>query len=132
MRSVLVVSIILLSACNGADEEVAPPAGAEANESVSNPVVGAQTDSLPMSAEVYELDSLGFGFRILQGETPMIDQPHIPAVSGMNGFASAADAQKVAELMMYKINNGIMPPSITIEELDSLQIDYERSDLKQN
>jgi hypothetical protein len=40
----------------------------------------------------------------------------------MKGFATREDAEKVANLMLYKVKNGIMPPTVSIEEMDSLKI----------
>lgn len=64
----------------------------------------------------------GFGYDILVDGTLFIHQPNIPAVPGNNGFKNEADAKKVAELMTYKIKNNIVPPTITIEEMDSLKV----------
>ena len=50
----------------------------------------------------------------------------IPAVPGNQGFATESDAKKVGELMLYKIKNKIMPPSIDVRELDSLGIKYRK------
>jgi hypothetical protein len=64
----------------------------------------------------------GFGYDLIADGKPMIHQPHIPAISGLKGFASKADAEKAGMLMKYKIEKGIMPPTISMEELDSLKI----------
>ena len=64
----------------------------------------------------------GFGYDLLDGGKQTIHQPHIPAISGLKGFASKADAEKAGRLMKYKMENGIMPPTISVEELDSMKI----------
>jgi hypothetical protein len=66
----------------------------------------------------------GFGYDLLNGGKVTIHQPHIPAVSGTSGFSSKEDAEKVGNLMLLKIQKGIMPPTITVEELDSLGIKH--------
>ena len=66
----------------------------------------------------------GFGFEILQGTNPLIIQPHIPAVQGIKGFETKEQASIIGNYMIYKINNGIMPPSISVQDLDSLKIIY--------
>jgi len=66
----------------------------------------------------------GFGYDLLNGGKVSIHQPHIPAVSGTSGFATKAEAEKTANLMLLKIQKGIMPPTITVEELDSLGIKH--------
>jgi hypothetical protein len=66
----------------------------------------------------------GWGYEIYQAKKRYIIQPNIPAISGNKGFASKGDAQKVAALMLKKIMNHELPPTITIEELNALHIAY--------
>jgi hypothetical protein len=62
----------------------------------------------------------GFGYDILIYDAVYNHQPHIPAINGMRGFHKKEQAQKAAELVVYKIRNNIMPPSLSPQELDSL------------
>ncbi len=64
----------------------------------------------------------GYGYDVMKEGKVIIRQPTIPAISGNKGFASKEDAEKVGNLMVIKIENGIMPPTISIEDLDSLKI----------
>jgi hypothetical protein len=66
----------------------------------------------------------GYGYSILMDGKMYVHQPHIPAVPGNKGFASVADAKKAGALIKYKVEHHIMPPSVTVEELDSLKIKY--------
>jgi hypothetical protein len=66
----------------------------------------------------------GWGYEIYQAKKRYIIQPNIPAIAGNKGFASKEDAQKVAALMLKKIMNHELPPTITIEELNALHIAY--------
>jgi len=77
-----------------------------------------------LSLKVTESDNAGYGFEILQGANTLIIQPHIPAIQGIKGFETDQQASIVGNYMIYKINNGIMPPSISIQDLDSLGINY--------
>ena len=52
----------------------------------------------------------------------MVHQPNIPAVMGNRGFSTEEDAAKTADLVMYKLKNNIMPPSVSVSELDSIGI----------
>ncbi|MCC7303236.1 MAG: DUF4907 domain-containing protein [Bacteroidia bacterium] len=64
----------------------------------------------------------GFGYDIkIDGKT-YIHQPNIPAVPGNDGFIEEERARKTGELVAYKVKNNIMPPSVTLEELDSLGV----------
>jgi hypothetical protein len=40
----------------------------------------------------------------------------------MHTFVSEAEAYRVAELVVEKINNNLMPPTISIDELNYLNI----------
>ena len=62
-------------------------------------------------------EGIGWGYDIYEGSSIRIHQPHIPAVEGNRGFSSEAQAIKVAELVIYKLENGIVPPSITKQEM---------------
>lgn len=62
----------------------------------------------------------GWGYEIQRAGKTFIRQAYIPVLSGNQPFASSEDAQKIGQLMIHKISNGIMPPSITQQELDSL------------
>jgi hypothetical protein len=65
---------------------------------------------------------LGWGYDIYMNGSLYVHQPHIPAVSGNKGFNSEKDAKRTAELVVYKIKNNILPPSVTVKELDSLGV----------
>jgi hypothetical protein len=63
----------------------------------------------------------GWGYNIMAGEKIYIKQEFIPAVPGKQGFKSAADAQRVGDLVVQKIGSDRMP-AISIRELDSLGV----------
>ncbi len=63
-----------------------------------------------------------FGYDILNDNRKMIHQPSVPGMPGNKGFAKKADAEKVARLVMNKINHNQMPPTVSKHELDSLRI----------
>ena len=65
---------------------------------------------------------IGWGYQILNNDKLYINQPHIPAVAGIKGFSDENKAQITANFMIYKLNNGIFPPTISVEELDSLGV----------
>lgn len=65
-----------------------------------------------------------YGYEILIHQKVVIRQQNIPGLPGNNGFVKVEDAKKVAELMLKKLRDGIMPPTIEKKELDSLRITY--------
>ena len=64
----------------------------------------------------------GWGYQILNNGDLYINQPHIPAVAGNKGFDSEAKAATTGDFILYKLNNGLFPPTISQEELDSLGV----------
>ena len=76
------------------------------------------TDSKAVEYVVVETEN-GYGYRIYIDGKLSINQPNIPALQGTAGFDNEADASKIAELAVSKIKQGIMPPTITVEELEA-------------
>jgi hypothetical protein len=52
----------------------------------------------------------------------MIHQTSAPGLPGNEGFKTKADAEKVALLVIDKIEKGEMPPTISIEEMKKLNV----------
>ncbi len=83
-----------------------------------------------VSVEIFSNDTTadaalkGYGYNILMDGNMYVHQPHIPAVPGNKGFSTVADAKKAGTLIKYKVEHHIMPPSVTLEELDSLGINW--------
>ena len=77
-----------------------------------------------LTLKITDSEYNGFGFEILRGTNPLIIQPHIPAIQGIKGFNTKDQASIIGNYMIYKINHGIMPPSISVQDLDSLGITY--------
>ena len=61
-----------------------------------------------------------FGYDIYLYGSVLVHQPARPGLSGNAGFATEEDAMKVAELVIKKIRNNEMPPTVTMEELRAL------------
>ncbi|MEN9440383.1 MAG: hypothetical protein RLZ33_459 [Bacteroidota bacterium] len=80
-----------------------------------------------LASEKYEVITTenpdqSFGYQILKDGKLMIDQKNIPAIQGNRGFSSKSDAEKIANFAIDKIKKGAFPPTISVEELDSLGI----------
>jgi Domain of unknown function (DUF4907) len=63
-----------------------------------------------------------YGYDILIDGAKFIHQPYIPSISGNKGFATKEKAEATAQLVIHKLKNNIMPPSLSPKELDSLGI----------
>ncbi len=73
------------------------------------------------SYEIFKAGN-GYGYDILMNGNKVIHQPNIPAIEGNRGFSTEEDAKTVAEFAITKIERGIMPPTISLNELDSLRV----------
>jgi hypothetical protein len=63
-----------------------------------------------------------FGYDILLYGRPLVHQPNIPGLPGNEGFTTTGRAQKVAEFVVKKIRKNEMPPTVTIEDLNSMGV----------
>ncbi len=58
-----------------------------------------------------------FGYDIYSDGKLFIHQPNIPGLPGNNGFKTKALAESIAQLVIKKITNGEMPPTVSVNEL---------------
>ena len=63
-----------------------------------------------------------FGYDILISGRAMIHQPSVPGLPGNEGFKREERARKVAELVIKKIRNNEMPPSVSLSEMNDLNV----------
>lgn len=61
-----------------------------------------------------------WGYDILSAGKVLIHQPNIPAIPGNKGFELETQATQLAQLVVRKINAGIMPPSVSSEEVKGI------------
>jgi hypothetical protein len=73
--------------------------------------------------EVFETQG-GWGYRIRQDTTMVIEQRSVLHSEGNQGFQTKKQALATAQLVKQKLDNGIFPPAISRQELDSLGINY--------
>ncbi|TAE59100.1 MAG: DUF4907 domain-containing protein [Bacteroidetes bacterium] len=62
----------------------------------------------------------GYGYEILKAGKVVILQPHIPSFEGNAGFTDSLVARKVSERVILKLEQGIMPPTLSREEVQEL------------
>ena len=107
-KIILVLTLILAFACTTKPKENSKTTG------VSTPVV---------SFELIKYNQ-GWGYKVYVNSKLYITQDLIPCVSGNNPFKNSADAQKVANLVVQKIEKGILPPTIALNELIELNVEF--------
>lgn len=80
----------------------------------------ADTVEVDILIRTFQNEDQSWGYDIYQNGNRYIHQPHIPAAAGIKGFQTELSARKVAGLVVKKIKNGMMPPSVSTTELDSV------------
>ncbi len=65
-----------------------------------------------------------YGYKVLVGNKVLIQQSNIPGIAGTKGFKRKAYAEKTAQLVIKKLSQGIMPPTIDVKELENLKIHF--------
>lgn len=64
----------------------------------------------------------GYGYDIYVDGNLFVHQTHIPAVPGVHPFATESDAWRAGSFAVEKMKQGIVPPTISVEELQSIGI----------
>jgi hypothetical protein len=75
-----------------------------------------------LSYHIIDASNSTFGYDVFVDGKLMIHQTSIPAMPGNVGFKTKDDAAKVAEMVMYKIRKGEMPPTVSPEEMKELNV----------
>jgi hypothetical protein len=70
-----------------------------------------------ITSRIFESELGGYGYDILVNDTLFIHQPNIPVINDNVGFPTEAKAKQIADLVITKIRNHEVPPSVTHEEL---------------
>lgn len=63
-----------------------------------------------------------FGYEIIVNGKILVHQPNIPALAGNDGFTTKERAQKVADFVVKKIRHNEIPPTVTVEDLNSMSV----------
>ncbi len=75
-----------------------------------------------LRVEIIPSISNTFGYDIWLNGKILIHQTHPPALSGREGFKTEEDAKRIAEFVVERIRRNMFPPTVTVEELDSLEV----------
>ncbi len=75
----------------------------------------------PYQVQVFSTPG-GWGYTILNNGKPFIHQPTIPGQPGIVGFATKAEAQRVGERVVEKIQQEKVLPTLTNNELRQLGV----------
>ncbi len=80
-----------------------------------NPYKGAHITTIIIPSE-----NNTFGYDISINGAVLVHQSSRPGMSGNKGFDTKEQAQKVADLVIKKIRNNEMPPTVTMKELEKI------------
>ena len=78
----------------------------------------------PIHYKIITAANHSFGYDIYSNDKILVHQVSIPGLPGNQGFTRRKDAEKVAALVVKKLEKNIMPPTVTRAEMDELKIKY--------
>lgn len=81
-------------------------------------VSGKKEKHQKYSYEIIDAPEKTFGYNILRNNKVLITQTNVPGKNGLSGFKMKVQAEKSALLVIKKLKNGQMPPTLTKEEID--------------
>ncbi|EKR62057.1 MULTISPECIES: DUF4907 domain-containing protein [Leptospira] len=69
--------------------------------------------------QTFDVNSGEYGYDVYVDGSRFVHQPHIPGRHGTEGFQNQKQAERVATLVSEKIRKGLIPPTITREEVEN-------------
>jgi hypothetical protein len=116
----LIVPLLLLAEDGGKNDDSPKDLfQSQTNSTLGKPNPYAAAD---ISIKVIPSVNKTYGYDILVRGKPLVHQPNIPGLPGNEGFATEERAKTVAELVVKKIKNNEMPPTVSIEELNGIGV----------
>ena len=95
-------------------QEAPPP-----QDAAQFPAPEAHRDS-KLTHTIIDAPNGTFGYDILSDERLLIHQTNLPGQPGVEGCRTREDAERLAVLVINKVQKGEMPPTVTTEELKAL------------
>ena len=124
-KVVLVIMLLLLGfgssaqQINGANAKGGKTQATTSKEEVKFPDA-SQFKNRSITTNIISATNNTWCYDILVDGKILIHQPSKPGMEGNEGFKTKVIAQKVAALVIQKIKNGEMPPSVTREEMKKI------------
>jgi hypothetical protein len=114
VRVICIVLLTLLAFGCGKPKETTAELPAEETPAADSAAV---VTSASYRYQVIEAPEKTFGYDVYKDDVMFIHQPHIPGMPGVKGFEREDQARKAADLMIDKMKNGIVPPTLSEEEI---------------
>lgn len=123
-RAVVVGLLATLIACFGQiSVSFGQPSPDQANAApVANTAPAQKIAASAITYKIIGSESEGYGYDVFADGKMVIHQPGIPGQPGIKGFRTKADSEKVAQLVVKKLKNKEMPPTVSEEELRTLKV----------
>ena len=119
---VLIILVLVFVSCEDAIPKESPN-----NEDLTLTDKPVEAEKREKNSSVYDVRTVenasGWGYEVWQDGAMVIKQEHIPAVQGIRAFSSQEQAQKAAEIIKAKLDQGIFPPTMSMAELQSIGVD---------
>lgn len=93
-------------------------------ESISMQMFLQDTSKSANRIKIISSEAGTFGYEIYSGGRLLIRQANIPGMSGNKGFKRKVDAEKVAKLVLEKLDKGMMPPTVEKAEMEKLKVEF--------
>ena len=127
MKYIVVLITICLFSCSDTKTDTVKEEKVDSTKDVVDLNVNPLLEPEMVFEDSYSVKTLfspehGWGYQILNNGELYINQPHKPSVPGNEGFDSEEKAIITAEYIIYKLENGFFPPTVSPEELDSLGV----------
>jgi hypothetical protein len=127
---VLIILGLVFVSCEDVGSKKNPengPKNSTKNEDLSQKDKPVEAEIREKNTSVYEVRTVenasGWGYEVWKDGAMVIKQEHIPAVQGIRSFSSQEQAQKAADIIKTKLEQGIFPPTMSMAELQSIGID---------
>ena len=99
----------------------APSASAQPDSSATKLPASAYANT-KLTYKIIDAPKHTYGYDVFADGRLMIHQTSAPGLPGNEGFKTKADASKVAALVIGKIRKGEMPPTVSINEMKTLNV----------
>ena len=123
---VLIILVLVFVSCEDSANKKSPKKSPK-NEGATLKDKPKRDEIPEKNTSVYEVRTVenasGWGYEVWKDGAMVIKQEHIPAVQGIRAFSSQEQAQKAAEIIKAKLDQGIFPPTMSMAELQSIGVD---------
>src|SRR5438552_18964393 len=100
----------------------APPAPAQPDGSAAKFPAASAYANTKLTYKIIDAPKHTYGYDVFADGRLTIHQASVPALPGNEGFKTKEDATKVALLVIEKVKKGEMPPTISIDEMKTLDV----------